>query len=207
MYDVLQFLPVFAGKVAQKQLNKEILPMNKAVAVVGMCGSGKSVLCNYFCDLGWQKVYFGGVTVSQLIKNGQQVNEQNERAMRESLREKYGMGAFAILLKDEIVERLQSGNVVLDGLYSWAEYKILKEILGEQLVIVAVVTNCGIRKQRLATRTFRPLTSEQVDSRDVAELENLDKGGPIAKADYYILNNGTEAELKQQFEQLLSQIG
>ena len=180
--------------------------MNKAVAVVGMCGSGKSVLCNYFCHLGWPKIYFGGVTVSQLIKNGQQVNEQNERAMRESLREKYGMGAFAILLKDEIVEKLQSGNVVLDGLYSWEEYKILKEILGEQLVIVAVVTNCAIRKQRLATREFRHLTSEQVDSRDIAELENLDKGGPIAKADYYVLNNGTELELKQQFENLLQQL-
>lgn len=180
--------------------------MNKAVAVVGMCGSGKSVLCNYFCDLGWDKVYFGGVTVSQLIKNGQEVNEQNERAMRESLRAKYGMGAFAILLKDDIAEKLTHGNVVLDGLYSWAEYKILKEMLGDQLVVVAVVTNCAIRKQRLATRAFRPLTSEQVDSRDISELENLDKGGPIAKADYYIMNNGTELELRQQFEQLLAQL-
>lgn len=181
--------------------------MNKAVAVVGMCGSGKSVLCNYFCDLGWQKVYFGGVTVSQLVKQGIEVNEPNERAMRESLRQKYGMGAFAILLKEEIVEKLQNGNVVLDGLYSWAEYKILKELLGDQLVVVAVVTNCGIRKQRLATREFRPLTAEQVDSRDISELENLDKGGPIAKADYYILNNGTELEFKQQFDVLMSQLG
>ena len=39
--------------------------MNKAVAVVGMCGSGKSVLCKYFTDRGWSSVYFGGVAVSQ----------------------------------------------------------------------------------------------------------------------------------------------
>lgn len=194
-------------KTIHKDDLREVLPMNKAVAVVGMCGSGKSVLCNYFCDLGWQKVYFGGVTVSQLIKQGMPVNEQNERAMRESLRNQYGMGAFAILLKEEILQKLQSGNVVLDGLYSWAEYKILKELLGDQLVVVAVVTNCAVRKQRLATRDFRPLTSEQVDSRDIAELENLDKGGPIAKADYYILNNGTELQLKQQFDEFMSQIG
>lgn len=194
-------------KTIHKDDLREVLLMNKAVAVVGMCGSGKSVLCNYFCDLGWQKVYFGGVTVSQLIKQGMPVNEQNERAMRESLRNQYGMGAFAILLKEEILQKLQSGNVVLDGLYSWAEYKILKELLGDQLVVVAVVTNCAVRKQRLATRDFRPLTSEQVDSRDIAELENLDKGGPIAKADYYILNNGTELQLKQQFDEFMSQIG
>ncbi len=181
--------------------------MNKAIAVVGMCGSGKSVLCQYFCDLGWQKIYFGGVTVNQLIKEGKPVNEANERAMRESLRQKYGMGAFAILLKEEILQKLAEGNVVLDGLYSWAEYKILKEILGEQLVVVAVVTDSGIRKQRLATREFRPLTAEQVESRDISELENLDKGGPIAKADHFILNNGTEQQLKLQFDQLMAQIG
>ena len=70
--------------------------MNKAVAVVGMCGSGKSVLCSYFKNFGWSDVYFGGVTVNQLKKEGIEVNEFNERVMREGLRAKHGMGAFAI---------------------------------------------------------------------------------------------------------------
>ena len=151
--------------------------MSKAVAVVGMCGSGKSVLCGYFKNLGWSEVYFGGVTVSQLKKQGIEVNEANERAMREGLRDKHGNGAFAILLKEEICQKLQNGNVVLDGLYSWSEYKILKELLGKDLIVLAVVTNNQIRKDRLKNRTVRPLTSEQVDSRDIAEIENSEKGG------------------------------
>ena len=113
--------------------------MNKAVAVVGMCGSGKSVLCGYFEQLGWEKVYFGGVTVSQLKKQGIPVNEANERAMREGLRKQYGMGAFALLLKDEILDKLSRGNIVLDGLYSWSEYVILKELLGDNLILLAVI--------------------------------------------------------------------
>ena len=177
--------------------------MNKAVAVVGMCGSGKSVLCSYFTNMGWDSVYFGGVAVSQLKKNGTPVNEANERAIRESLRRELGMGAFAIILKDEILDKLQRGNVVLDGLYSWSEYVILKELLGDNLVVLAVVTNSGIRKQRLQSRTVRPLTAEMVDSRDVAEIENAEKGGPIAKADYYIINNGTEQQLKSQFDDFM----
>ena len=173
--------------------------MNKAVAVVGMCGSGKSVLCSYFTDMGWSSVYFGGVAVSQLKKNGTPVTEANERASREQLRKDLGMGAFAVILKDEILEKLDSGNVVLDGLYSWSEYVILKELLGDNLIILAVVTNSEIRKNRLKSRPIRPLSAEMVDSRDVAEIENSEKGGPIAKADYYIMNNGTEHELKKQF--------
>ncbi|MCH5157236.1 MAG: AAA family ATPase [Clostridiales bacterium] len=173
--------------------------MNKAVAVVGMCGSGKSVLCSYFTDMGWSSVYFGGVAVSQLKKNGIPVTEANERQIREQLRADLGMGAFAVILKEEIIEKLAKGNVVLDGLYSWSEYVILKELLGDNLVVLAVVTNSEIRKQRLKSRPIRPLTEEMVDSRDIAEIENSEKGGPIAKADYYVINNGTERQLKKQF--------
>ena len=180
--------------------------MNKAVAVVGMCGSGKSVLCDYFCALGWQKVYFGGVIMSQLKKAGQEINEANERKMREDLRKQYGMGAFAILLKEEILEKLKTSNVVLDGLYSWSEFVILKELLGDNLILLAIVTNCGIRKQRLANRPIRPLSAEDVDKRDQAEIENSEKGGPIAKADFYITNNGTEQELKAQFDNFMQSL-
>lgn len=180
--------------------------MNKAVAVVGMCGSGKSVVADYFVQSGWERVYFGGVTVSQLQKDGIPVNEQNERKMREGLRAKYGMGAFAVLLKDEICDKLKKGNVVLDGLYSWSEYKILHDLLGDNLILLAVVTNSGIRKQRLAGRDVRPLTAEQVDSRDCAEIENLEKGGPIAKADYFIINNGDCEQLATQLQQFMKTI-
>ena len=177
--------------------------MSKAVAVVGMCGSGKSVLCSYFTDMGWSSVYFGGVAVSQLKKDGIEVTEANERAIREQLRRDLGMGAFAVILKDEILDKLSRGNVVLDGLYSWSEYVILKQLLGDDLIVLAVVTNSEIRKQRLKSRPIRPLSADMVDSRDIAEIENSEKGGPIAKADYYVMNNGTERKIKRQFKQFM----
>ncbi len=178
---------------------------NKAVAVVGMCGSGKSVLTEFFCQCGWEKVYFGGVTVSQLEKQGMEINETNERKMREGLREKYGKGAFAVLLEEEIRDKLSRGNVVLDGLYSWSEYKFLRDKLGGNIILLAIVTDSGLRYDRLASRTVRPLTREQAESRDFAEIENSEKGGPIAKADYYIVNNGTVDCLKQQFHRFMEQ--
>ncbi|MBR2974781.1 MAG: dephospho-CoA kinase [Clostridia bacterium] len=176
---------------------------NKAVALVGMCGSGKSVLTEFFTQLGWEKVYFGGVTVAQLKKQGLEINEANERAMREGLRKQYGMGAFALLLVEEIAQKLDKTNTVLDGLYSWSEYKILREKFGDDLVVLAITTNRSVRYQRLACREFRPLTAEQAFSRDVSEIENLEKGGPISIADYYIDNNGSVQDLKNQFDKFL----
>ena len=38
---------------------------------------------------------------------------------------------------------------------------------------------------------------------DISEIENLYKGGPIAFADYYILNNGTKEEVIERLKEIL----
>ncbi len=164
--------------------------MNQVIALVGMCGSGKSVCCEVFQNRGWQYVYFGGVTMKELEKRGLERCEANERAVREELREKYGKAAFAILLLPEIEEKLKKGNVCLDGLYSWSELKILREAFGERLTVLAIVTDRKTRYERISRRAVRPLTPEQAESRDVAEIENMEKGGPIAMADLFLFNDG-----------------
>jgi dephospho-CoA kinase len=58
----------------------------------------------------------------------------------------------------------------------------------------------------MANRPVRPLTSEQVDQRDWAEIENIEKGGPIAIADHYIINDGTVEKLHEQLDNELNHI-
>ena len=72
--------------------------MNKIIAIVGMCGSGKSVVCDYYESLGFTKIYFGGVTLDKIKEEGLEINEKNEKYMREKLRKEYGMSAYAIIL-------------------------------------------------------------------------------------------------------------
>ena len=43
--------------------------MGKVIAIVGMCGSGKSVASDYLVAIGYKKVYFGGVTMEKLQEN------------------------------------------------------------------------------------------------------------------------------------------
>ena len=178
--------------------------MNQVIALVGMCGSGKSVCCEEFRRCGWEYVYFGGVTMKELEKRGLEKNETNERSVREELRRTYGPAAFAILLLDEIREKLEKGNVCLDGLYSWSELKVLREALGERLTVLAIVTERKKRYDRISKRVIRPLTPAQAESRDMAEIENMEKGGPIAMADLFLFNDGDLEDLCQGTRNIIS---
>lgn len=174
--------------------------MKRIYALVGMCGSGKSVVCEYFQKLGWEFVYFGGVTMDELKRRGWEKNEQNERTVREELRAQHGPAAFAKLLLPVIEEKLKTSDVALDGLYSWSEYKLLKEAFGDRMEVIAVIADRKVRYSRLTKRVVRPLTPEQAESRDYAEIEKMEKGGPIAMADYFVFNNGDIEDTLKQVE-------
>lgn len=179
--------------------------MNKIIAIVGMCGSGKSIASDYIGELGYEKVYFGGVVLDKLKENNIEITPENEKVMREKLRADLGMAAMAIVLLPKIKELSKTKNVVLDGLYSWEEYLVLKEEL-ENLKVIAIVTDKELRYERLGTRDVRPLTKEEAMARDIAEIDNLHKAPPIAYADYFVINNGTIDDYKKRLDEILKEI-
>ena len=180
--------------------------MKKIIAIVGMCGSGKSVASDYLESIGFKKVYFGGVTMEKLKEANLDINPENEKYMREKLRKEYGMAAYATILLPRIIEYSKTDDVVLDGLYSWDEYVVLKQKLGDRLSMVAIVTDKYLRYSRLEKREIRPLTNEEALKRDIAEIENLAKGGPIAIADYFILNNYDKETYIENLKNILDRI-
>ncbi len=130
------------------------------------------------------------------------------------MRKKYGMAAFATLNIPKIDELLKKSDVAVDGLYSWSEYKVLKEKYGEVMHVLAVFAPPELRYERLTDRSvegdvaqrFRNFTKEEAKARDYAEIEKIEKGGPIAMADFTIVNTGTIDELKKEVNEILSQI-
>jgi dephospho-CoA kinase len=178
---------------------------NKVVAIVGMCGTGKSDATEWFVERGWQRIYFGQVTMDELKERGLEKNEKNERSIREELRRNHGPAAFAKLLLPSIERAAEEGPTILDGLYSWSEYKCLKQHFGDDITVAAIITDRSVRYERLTTREIRPLTYEEAESRDYAEIENLEKGGPISIADRFILNNGDVEALNAQVSALIEE--
>lgn len=173
------------------------------VAVVGMAGSGKSEVASVCVAHGYIRVRFGDVTDLEMKKRGMTVTETNERLCREQLRKELGMGAYAILNQPLIDAALAKANVVADGLYSWEEYLSLKLYYGDRLSLLAVYSSPQTRYKRLSHRLVRPLTLSEASSRDHAEIENLNKGGPIAMADYTLNNEYGLEELRRQSEEVL----
>jgi dephospho-CoA kinase len=176
----------------------------KVVSIVGMAGSGKSEVARVFEDSGFAKVRFGDITDEEVRRRGLDLNEKNERLVRQQLRTEHGMAAYAKLSLPRIDRLLESGNAVVDGLYSWEEYILMKNRYGERFAVVAVWASPKTRHQRLAKRPIRPLKGEEAASRDIAEIEGLNKGGPIAMADYTLINESSLEALEKETRKALA---
>ena len=187
------FLPLYNGTV-------------KVIAIVGMAGSGKSEVSAVFESKGYARVRFGDITDEAVKAQGLPLTEKNERPVRERLRHEHGMDAYAKLSLPRIEAALKKKSVVVDGLYSWQEYSFLKNHFGMLFEVVAVYASPSTRYGRLARRKVRPLSAGEAESRDRAEIENMQKGGPIAMADYTVINEGTMSALKKQVERIVLKI-
>ena len=75
------------------------------------------------------------------------------------------------------------------------------------LKLISVVVDKELRYKRVAERPDRPFDRDAIVYRDLSEIENLFKGGPIAFADYYIFNNGTVEEYHKRLDEILESIG
>lgn len=188
---------------------------NKIVCVAGLCGAGKSIVSDYFVKKGYQFVRFGQITLDEIKKQELKPTEANERKIRENLRKKHGMAAHAILNLPKFNKLIKKGNVIADGLYSFAEYKVLKKHFGKRLTVITVYAPPKLRYERISKRVMpktdtdlrhRPFTKKEAKARDFAEIENLDKGGPIAMADYTILNTKDLKFLKKQIKEIKDEI-
>lgn len=178
------------------------------LVLVGMPGSGKSEVAFYLQKKGLPFVRFGDLTEQEIIRRGLTVTPENEQMVRESIRAEQGMAAFAKKALPKIKELFLTRDIiVVDGLYSWEEYLFLKET-NTNILVIHIFTNRSIRYKRLAKRQTRPLTHEQAQERDFAEIEKLNKGGPIAIADYLIDNTSDNKEnLYKKIDFLLTTIG
>ena len=173
------------------------------IAFAGMPGSGKTVASKQAEKLGFKVLRLGDLTDEELKRRGLKRNEKNERLVREDLRRKLGMEVYAKKVSEKI-DKLKLREAVLDGVRSYEEYLYLKNRYGDKFKVIAILASAKARYKRLGKRKVRPLTIQECKSRDRAEIEKLNHAGTIAMADYFIINEGTKKEFKEDVINLIN---
>ena len=180
----------------------------RAVALVGMPGAGKSICAEYLEQKGFYKFRFGQIVVDEVAQRGLPLTPSTERIVRESLRDAEGINAIAQRALPYLTDALeQNQTIIIDGLYGFGEYKLLNAQLGASMIVLCITCDRALRYARLTERPERPLTVVEAIERDFREIDHLEKGGPIAIADYTLINNGTAEALLQTLEDLMARLG
>jgi len=179
----------------------------RALALVGMPGAGKTLCARHLEQQGYFQYRFGGIIVDEVARRGWPITPENERIVREEIRANEGMDAIARRALPYLKTALAGHrSVVIDGLYGFSEYRTLRRELGTDMVVVAIVSPRWLRYARLASRPERPLTAEEAEARDYQEVEKLEKGGPIALADFTLLNDRTPEAILAALDALMAEL-
>jgi dephospho-CoA kinase len=182
----------------------------RIVVIVGLPGSGKGTCTDYMHDTyGWPLVHFGHMVYEEVERRGLDI-VQHEKEVRMDMRAKDGKEVLAKHAARKAKTHAGDGApiVIMDGLYSWSEYKHLLAEFGDNLTMIAVTAPKKLRHERAVARkdAHRPYTLEQLIAREYAEIEEMEKGGPIAYADYTILNDGSVEHMLNQLNAVLTEV-
>lgn len=179
----------------------------KIIAILGLPASGKTEVIEYLMKkYNWPKVYFGSVTFDEMRNRKLETNEKNERFVREDLRKKFGRLHYARQIIKKINKLKNEKIILVESLYDWDEYLLFKKRFGINFLTIGIYASPEIRYKRLEKRKIRPLNNKDAQSRDYAQIENLFQAGPIAMAEYAIINEGTKKHLFSQVDAVLKKM-
>ncbi len=174
------------------------------LAIVGLPGAGKSAAANYFKAKGFPVIRLGQITDDIIKEKGLKFTVENEKKVREGIRQKEGMAAYMVANVPKIKKTLENNKVVvIDGLRSYEEYLFAKKSF-KNVFLLAIVADKKLRHKRIKSRQVR--ANVRGEKRDVQEVLNLNMGPTIALADKIVINNSTIFELESKLEEAYRQV-
>jgi len=177
------------------------------LGILGMPGSGKSVLAELLRVVGVPAIRLGGFVVDEIKAQGLVHNPANEAIVRQSLRAAEGEDVLAKRAIEWLEGQPRQGFFVFDGVYSPIEDEYIRKRSSDGYFSLAVVCDKALRYQRLSGRVHRPLTLEQAVERDRHEIAMLRKSEPIIMADYFVTNNSDAGSfLRTSLESIFSHL-
>ncbi len=172
------------------------------VCLTGMPGAGKSTIANGLKEKGFEIINMGDAVRTEAEKRNLEPTSQNLGQLMLELREKNGPGAVAELIKPSI-ENSNSSVIVIDGIRSNDEIKVLKKSANVKLLSILATTDTRFTFLHERGRSDDPKSKEIFEERDNREL-SVGVGKSIESADESISNNElTKDELIQAAYQVI----
>ncbi len=175
------------------------------VGLVGMPGSGKSVVVETAQQKGYDVVVMGDLVREETLKRGLELNPANIGVVMLDLRKKGGAGVIAEKCVPAI--RVQkSGRVIVDGLRSLDEADVFKAHF-PSFTLIAVHASPETRFDRLnrRRRSDDPDGWEVFRERDMREL-GVGLGNAIAMGEFMIINEGGKRAVKAKVVEVLERV-
>ena len=139
------------------------------VCLTGMPGAGKSTIVSKLKEEGYETFSLGdGVRAEAKRQNLEPTGENLGKLMLE-LRQKYGPGAIAELIKESI-QKSNHEIIIIDGIRSIHEINVLKATGNLKLLAVEASSETRFNFLTQRKRSDDPLTREKFEERDNREI-------------------------------------
>ena len=151
-----------------------------------LAGAGKTTAIDFLERQGLgTRLYVGQLIVDEVSARGLPPGPESELAVRESLREQHGLAAAASLAVVHVNQLCSAGsNVLLDAILFIEELKFYQDNCSGDVRLVLIDAAFEIRAKRLAERSDKKLSLQDLRARD-----QFEKGGiPRSAAEFYLLN-------------------
>ena len=161
------------------------------IAVAGLAGVGKTTAIEHLETAGvGHQVYVGAHVQAELRRRNLSPNAENERFIRNHMRDRFGRDVFAKMVVAELGEAVFNQHLLLDAIYAREEADCYRQELGLRVVILGLDAAFDLRAERLAKRMDRPMTRHELRDRDAYEHETLRVHEVVATADHRLSNEG-----------------
>ena len=171
------------------------------IGVAGMPGAGKATAEEIVRDMGYSVVVMGDEIRDEAKRRGLKPTPENLGMVMLKLREEESPSVVA----ERCIPKIEkaNGKIVVDGIRSPHEVEEFKRHF-PRFTLIAIHTSPETRFQRLfkRRRSDDPKGWETFVERDLREL-SVGLGDVIAMADYMVVNEGTQNQLKRQIRKVL----
>ncbi|MEM2856427.1 MAG: AAA family ATPase [Candidatus Nitrosocaldaceae archaeon] len=173
--------------------------MRLIVCITGMPGSGKSTVAKAL-NSSFRILSMGDVVRREAERRGLEPSDVNLGAIMQELRKRYGLGAIAYLLVNEIKDG--KDDIIIDGLRSIKEAEILKGYGNVKILAIHTPKDKRLKFLVDRNRSDAPTSKEEFEIRDKRELD-VGVGEAIAYADAIITNDGSIEELQEKARKII----